>query len=90
MLELSVRFERTIREPHYKAGVEGETKTLPQHVALELAAEGYVTLLDKPQHVPSPTEIEDAEAAKNAALHAASLTQGEPTNDSRGEDQGDG
>lgn len=85
---MQVRYERTVKEPPFKAGVEGETKDLPQHVAVDLAAEGYVTLLEKPVPVPTAAEVDAAEAAHNAAIHAASLTQGE-TDGTEGEDQGD-
>ena len=69
---MKVRYEKTVTVPHFKAGQEGETKDLPQEVAVELAAEGYVTLLEKPVHVPTADEIERAEAVKNAELHKKS------------------
>ena len=59
---IKVRYERTVREPWFQAGVEGETKQLAPDVAADLAAAGYVTLLEPLPHKPTPREIDEAAA----------------------------
>ena len=76
---IKVRYERTVREPWFQAGVEGETKELPPDVAAELAAAGYVTLLQVLPHKPTPQEIDTA-AARVSEKQSAALPTGESVN----------